>query len=226
MPAKALWLVGAGIVAAVALSTAGAAGAAALAPGNRTAALAVSELGLWAGLVGAAWAASRMYGTGSLAGDLGLEWHWRDLGWGAAASVLVRVLAVAVVVPIALASRRFVGTNTQPFTAARDHPAAMAVLVAIAVVGAPVVEELFFRGLLLRSLEPAVGVVPAVLLQGVFFGLAHTNPFYGLHNISVIASIAAVGIVLGGMAHHFKRLGPTITAHALFNLGAMILILA
>ncbi len=46
-------------------------------------------------------------------------------------------------------------------------------LVLIAVVGAPLVEELFFRGLLLRSIEKRLGWVWAIVGSSVFFGLAH-----------------------------------------------------
>ncbi len=52
-------------------------------------------------------------------------------------------------------------------------------LVLVAVVFAPLVEELFFRGLLLRSLQRRVGTGRAVALSSVLFGLAHPQPLPG-----------------------------------------------
>ncbi|MCW3018185.1 MAG: hypothetical protein JWN10_493 [Solirubrobacterales bacterium] len=38
---------------------------------------------------------------------------------------------------------------------------------------APVVEEIFFRGLLYRALRNRLAVIPAAAIDGVIFGLGH-----------------------------------------------------
>lgn len=40
---------------------------------------------------------------------------------------------------------------------------------------APIVEEMFFRGFLYRSLRNRMGVVPAALIIAIVFGLGHTQ---------------------------------------------------
>jgi membrane protease YdiL (CAAX protease family) len=83
------------------------------------------------------------------------------------------------------------------------------------VVGAPVVEEIFYRGLLLRSLKRYLSPTLAVVVCGVVFGAAHLN-------LVTLAGLAGFGIVLAYLANRFGRLGPNILAHSAFNLVAVI----
>jgi membrane protease YdiL (CAAX protease family) len=98
----------------------------------------------------------------------------------------------------------------------------VAFIAVLTVVVVPVIEELFFRGLLLRSLlklfQPAgtfLGPALAVTLSGVVFGLAHFE-------LLQLLGLAVFGVVLSLMAYKFKRLGPSIFAHATFNLLAVL----
>ncbi|MDQ4096753.1 MAG: CPBP family intramembrane metalloprotease, partial [Actinomycetota bacterium] len=91
----------------------------------------------------------------------------------------------------------------------------------IAVFGAPVVEELFFRGLLLRSLTSAWGTAWAITAQAVLFGLAHFSPLLGLVNLSVVTVITAAGVVFGITAW-WRRIGTSVVAHGAFNLVAVV----
>jgi len=88
-------------------------------------------------------------------------------------------------------------------------------LAIVVVVGAPVVEELFFRGLVLRSLQRRFGDVWAVVGSAMLFGVAHFEPLQ-------LPALVGLGVVLGVMAVYNKRLGPSIFAHAGFNLVTMI----
>jgi membrane protease YdiL (CAAX protease family) len=65
-----------------------------------------------------------------------------------------------------------------------------------------------------------------VVAQGMLFGLAHYEPGNGLGNVSVILTIAALGIVLGYVALRTGRLGAGMIGHGLFNLVATIIVLA
>jgi membrane protease YdiL (CAAX protease family) len=75
---------------------------------------------------------------------------------------------------------------------------------------APVVEELFFRGLVLRSLERRVGTAWAVVGSAVAFGLAHFE-------LLQLPALVGVGVVCGVLAVRTGRLGPGIFVHAAFN---------
>ncbi|MFI5377506.1 MAG: 6,7-dimethyl-8-ribityllumazine synthase, partial [Candidatus Rokuibacteriota bacterium] len=58
-----------------------------------------------------------------------------------------------------------------------SHESTARILVAglVACVGAPVAEEIFFRGFLYRSLRNSLSVAPACLISAVCFGLVHTQ---------------------------------------------------
>jgi membrane protease YdiL (CAAX protease family) len=103
----------------------------------------------------------------------------------------------------------------QQDTAAAHNVGTAAVLVLLLAVGAPLVEELFFRGLLLRALlgrtPPSVAVVASALL----FALAHFEA-------AQFAGLAAFGVVLAVLAWRTGRLTLGIGAHAAFNTVAVL----
>ena len=108
-------------------------------------------------------------------------------------------------------------------TIKRAHGAEIAAAFVLTVLAVPIVEELFFRGLLLRSLERRLPAAAAVAVSAVVFGLAHYQGDVSAKSAwTVVAGLFTVGIVLGALAHTFRRLGPGIVAHALFNLLAFI----
>jgi membrane protease YdiL (CAAX protease family) len=84
------------------------------------------------------------------------------------------------------------------------------VLVLFLAVGAPLVEELFFRGLLLRSLTRWLGPVAGIVGSALVFGLAHFE-------LLQLPALILFGLILGTFAYRTGRLGPGIVAHAAFN---------
>lgn len=62
-------------------------------------------------------------------------------------------------------------------------------------VSAPIVEEIFFRGLLYRSLRNRLAVVPAVLIAGIMFGLVHITS-YPLDTLPVKAAFGVITCLL------------------------------
>jgi membrane protease YdiL (CAAX protease family) len=179
---------------------------------------AFSQMGLWIGLVGGPVVAARRKGSGSLATDFGWRFRWVDVALGAA----VALVALLVIVPaVGLLLRPLLGDPdvSQPVTDLVDeaHGPALIGLVLIAVVGAPLVEELFFRGLLLRSIEKSVGTGWAIAGSSVFFGLSHPNNLPADAQILVMVALAALAVALSTVAVKTRRLGPSIVAHALFN---------
>jgi membrane protease YdiL (CAAX protease family) len=99
-------------------------------------------------------------------------------------------------------------------------------LIFAAVVLAPVVEELVFRGLLLRSLARVMRAPWAILIQAFLFGLLHLNPEAGIANLGLVVILTGVGAVFGTAAHRLGRIGPTIIAHAIFNGVVLALVLS
>jgi membrane protease YdiL (CAAX protease family) len=77
-----------------------------------------------------------------------------------------------------------------------SHESTAAIMAAgfVACVGAPVVEEIFFRGFLYRSLRNRLPVVPACLIAAVLFGLVHTQ--YPVSGKLVIVSFGVIAALL------------------------------
>lgn len=94
-----------------------------------------------------------------------------------------------------------------------EHPALLAVLVAMSGLIVPVLEELFYRGIimttLLRTGRPAVAIVGS----GLLFGLVHLTA-----QVTSVPALAAFGIALGYVYYRTRNLWAPVAMHAAFNL--------
>lgn len=111
--------------------------------------------------------------------------------------------------------------NTQFLDDAEGTPW-LYVLIACVVIGAPVAEEIFFRGLTLRAIEKRLGTVWAVVGSTIIFTLPHFIGAGWQGTIVLFSAIGSVGAILGVLAVKRDNLTAPITAHMLFNsIGAL-----
>lgn len=184
--------------------------------------IASTLLGLWAGFFGSAWLATGVKGTKSFRRDLGLRFQWVDL-IGIPIGVVSQFLVALMYIPISQHVHNFnqrFDAPSQKLTGG-SHGAGFAVVALFTVVGAPFFEELFFRGVLLRSLARLFGTIGrwvgptlAVIVTGVLFGLAHAESLQ-------LLGLATFGIILSVVSYRTGRLGMGMAAHASFNLVAV-----
>ena len=179
--------------------------------------LILAQGALWIGMLGTCWFVSHRYGSGDIGQDYRLAFWRKDAGWGLLLSIVARVAVVVVMVGFALLGDDFVEAPRQLPELDRNA-ANIAALVLVTVVGAPLIEELFFRGLVQRALETVLPVALAIGLQAVLFGAIHAMPGAGVANLPLVVAITASGAVFGFAAWRWRRLGPGIAAHAFFNL--------
>lgn len=179
-------------------------------------------VGLWVGMVGGTVLASRRHGQGSLVADYGLRVAaWWDLVAGAALGVACQYLLVpALYLPFEQVFPHLAHQLSAP--AHQDVGAAhgwgqVILLLVVLGAGSPIVEELFFRGLVLRALLGRMPTAVAIVVTALLFGLAHFEAIQ-------FAGLAVFGAVLGLLAWWTGRLGPGIAAHAAFNVSAVIAI--
>lgn len=168
--------------------------------------------------------ASRRWASGRLRTDIGLDPKWSDLGWGPIVwigALGAQVIAVSIVVALGLP----VSNNTDALEQASIDRTYVVSLVIAAVVAAPIVEEMVFRGVVLRGLRSRLPLVLAIVVQGVLFGAAHVDPVRGAGNVGLVVVLTGVGIAFGLAAHLLRRIGPSIVAHALFNGVVLLLVL-
>ena len=77
-------------------------------------------------------------------------------------------------------------------------------------VGAPVLEEMLFRGVILRSFMQQYSRTEAILWSSLLFGLAHLNPYQ-------FVTAFFLGVLLGWLYHRTHSLWPSILLHAVYN---------
>ena len=87
--------------------------------------------------------------------------------------------------------------------------------VLVAVVMAPVFEEIVFRGFFFRGLANSFGWVWGALISAAIFGGAHLQ-------LDVFLPLAALGFVLAWAYHRTGSLWTNITMHSLFNAIAVL----
>jgi len=184
--------------------------------------LAVALLGAWASYLIGMWIASQRAGSGSMISDYGITFRWIDLAGlaiGAGAQlVVIRVvyLPLEALWPDTFTRDRL--TENAQDLVDRAGGASTLLLVGIVVIGAPLVEEVFYRGLMQRSLAARFNEGAVLVAVAAIFAAVHFRPieFPGLF---------VFGLILGWAALRTNRLGMAITIHVGFNLTGMLLVL-
>jgi len=169
-----------------------------------------AQLGLWAGLLGAPLVATYRRGRRNLGSDFGFRFARRD-GWGALAGAACQ-LAVFPVLYLVLESiigKLDAGRPAREL-AARAAGWSFAVLAVLVTFLAPIIEELFYRGLVLRSLERRYGSTAAVVLSSAWFGASHFQ-------VVQFPALFLLGVVLAVLTVRSGRLGAAVVAHVVFN---------
>lgn len=171
-------------------------------------------------VMGYCWWASRRWGRGSLQADSGFFGRWADAGWGPvtwlcclASQIVLGLIVITTGIPFS--------SNTDGIDTVGAERGYVISLLVLAVVAAPLVEEIVFRGLVLKSFLSVMRVPVAIGLQAVLFGLAHFDPVRGTGNIGLVIVLSGAGVVLGASAYLFRRIVPAVIAHAIINAIAM-----
>jgi membrane protease YdiL (CAAX protease family) len=193
-------------------------------PGGPSALLATSEGGLWLGFVGTCVLVSRRRGSGSLRSDFGLGIKRIDLAFGLAGSFAARVISSFAIAPFALAFRHATRPEQSVFDTLLHSWVGWLVLSLVICVGAPVVEELFFRGLVQTRLIGRWGAVRGIIVTSVLFGAAHLINWQGPITFAYALGIAAAGLVLGAVRYQTGRIGTSMATHMFFNAQVLIIL--
>ena len=152
----------------------------------------------------------------------------REVAVGSGLGLAVRVVAAvaSVVVLSILQTTNGAGNTTLPNQVSSNLSAgALVVFAIVAVVVAPLTEELVFRGLLFRTLRDRHSLVFAGIVSAVVFGLVHVvpdNDWRGIVALQVTMMITGFGLAM--IYEYRKNLLANVAGHAIFNLLAVIAI--
>lgn len=177
---------------------------------------------LWLGFLGVPIWAAAVKGNGWIR-DFHVAIRWTDVPLG----LVVGTIGQLVIVPlISWPVLELTGKTTDDLSESARQlgdkattPLGAVLLVLLVVIGAPIAEELFFRGLLFRSATKTWGVVAGVIVSSVAFGLTHFQPL-------ALPALTAAGLLFALLVVWTDRLGPAIVAHMAFNAVTVVSLLA
>jgi membrane protease YdiL (CAAX protease family) len=187
--------------------------------------LVIGVAGLWTGLSLAAYAVTHRRPGGSMA-DLGLRAPTSsEIGIG----VGIGIVAIMVASRVAVVLRYLFPDNggSHLFVTSRPSYALVYTFGLLACIGAPIVEELYFRGLVQTVLIRNLGTTPAIILQAMLFGLAHFELGMTFDEAAVrCGTVMVLGLLNGWLRVRTGRLGAGMVAHATYNVIVTVLTLA
>lgn len=175
---------------------------------------AVGAIALWVPILVGLDQVSNRFGTGSFASDYRLAVRPIDLIGIPIGVVTQLVLLRLLYLPLEeiwpdTFDRAKVEESAQRLVDSADG-IWFVVLVLIVVVGAPIVEELLYRGLLQGAFERRVHAGLAVVLVAAWFAVIHFRPVE-------YPGLFVIGLVLGICTWRTQRLGMAILVHMGFN---------
>jgi CAAX protease family protein len=174
-------------------------------------------LGLWTGLWMTAYIVSHRRPGGSIT-DLGLRFPTKsEVGLGIAIGFTGLVLATQVAAGLRALFPDDGGSHL--FVTAKPDLALVYTVGVVACVGAPIIEELFFRGVVQPVLMNNLGVGYGIVAQAMLFAGAHFVLGMTFNEAAVrCGTIMVLGLFLGWLRVKTGRLGAGIVAHATNNI--------
>lgn len=179
----------------------------------------LGSMGLWVGFVGAPLLASRSEGSGEARHDFGLEARWVDVPVGVVTGVGLQLLLLPALYWLL---QRVTGPLDVDGPAAELADRAGGIpgwlLFALVVgVGAPIAEELFFRGLLRDTLGSRWGSAVGVVGSSALFAATHFQ-------VVQFVGLFVAGLMWAVLSQRAGRLGPAVLSHMAFNLTTVVLL--
>jgi uncharacterized protein len=180
-----------------------------------------SFVGLWSGWLGVCFYSVKARGSGAFRRDLGLGFDWKkDLPAGLLVGLAGQALTFVIYLPVAIFdpdTAEQVGDAAESLTGIAEGLGLVPLGLAICLL-APVMEEIFFRGLTFRAISNRWGPMAGVIGSAVIFGLIHGQSLQ-------IPALIGLGVLLALAVRRSGRLGPAIVGHCTFNTITFIVLL-
>lgn len=206
----AAWVLGGVVFGAIALTVMGADTEGTLTIDELTVTAVVS----WGTFAGALYLVSVRVGTGDLIADYRVAFRPIDLLAVPAGVVTQLVVIPALYIPLqelwpnTFSDERLEERATE--LAEQASGGTVVLLIVVVAVGAPIFEELVYRGLLQRSLCLPLGRAWGLVAASAWFSLIHLTPVE-------YPGLFVAGLVFGAGLALTDRLGPAMLAHLAFN---------
>jgi membrane protease YdiL (CAAX protease family) len=180
----------------------------------------LSVLCLWIPFVVALVVVSRRWGQGRFGTDFKVRLGWIDMA-GLPIGIASQLLLVPLIYwplqriwPDAFSSDEIEQRARELWDKA--HGGWIVVLVLVVALGAPIIEELVYRGLILQALQSRLNDWVALIISAAWFALIHLQPVE-------LPGLFAFALVLGICFQRTGRLGMAVMAHIGFNAAGLLL---
>lgn len=190
------------------------------APGLSLSETLILQLPLWMGLLVFPWVMARQHNM-SFAGATALTQKVRDIPIGLAAGAGTQIVALPLLY-LALSPLIDSYSLSAPARAWGDkanNPLGIVLLIAIVLIGAPLVEEIFFRGVLFATLKDRCSPVLMIAVTSLVFMVFHVG------QVLQYPGLLLFGIVAGLIYYKTGRLGAAIWTHVGFNAVTVVVLL-
>ena len=150
-----------------------------------------------------------------------LRGEWSDVPKGIAAGLVLQIPLVPIVVilmQLIFGELEPTGRALTLVDSVSSSPLLVVLLVVCVAIGAPVVEEIFYRGLVQPALIRLTNVPVGIGISSLIFGAVHFS-------LVEVVPLSVVGLVFGILAHRSGRLLPAIIAHMTFNAFTLVALL-
>jgi uncharacterized protein len=159
---------------------------------------------------------------------IGRRPFWRTLGWGWIPEfkmVHAVVLAFLMIGVAILSERALPHQETDIEKLLKMGMAARIAVAALAVMTAPLIEEIVYRGVIFSTVEGLMGKATAVVLVTLLFALVHVPQYWG--SVASIAVILSLSLVLTLLRAWTGKLLPCVATHLVYNgIQAVMLLIA
>ncbi|MEZ5378164.1 MAG: CPBP family intramembrane glutamic endopeptidase [Acidimicrobiales bacterium] len=143
--------------------------------------------------------------------DLGMRIHPSDLGIGLPVGVVTQLAVLPLLYwPINRVVEGDPGDAARELIDRIDGPFDVVMMGILVVVMAPLVEEMFYRGLFMGALRHRLADTASIIVSGVVFAAVHFQPLQ-------FPGLLVFGLILGYLRVKYDRLGPAWAAHLAFN---------
>lgn len=150
---------------------------------------------------------------------------WRAISWNWPRTVWKWIaLGVVLLLVLSMFENLLPMPNDTPFQHLFDRPLDAYLTGLISITLAPLIEELFFRGLLYPVLARRTGMAWGVVLSAVPFALLHLPQYANAWAAGLV--ILVVGLVLGVVRAKTRSVGSSFLVHAGYNGIQLLIVLA
>ena len=157
------------------------------------------------------------------------NFQWKTVMFGAFAGVFMLVLLQCVAILLKSMGVSLASSNTSASIGQLDGFWRYFIMLLVAPIVVPFVEEVFFRGYTMGFVQDSFsdkkkGAVVGLIVSSVAFGLAHTQGFSTVSDFFVIAWSTVMGLVTGLFLWRTDSIYPSYALHVTYNLLTVVLI--